>query len=274
MQMRRIAAGLLGVMLLTATIGWTAIQPTHGRDWLPEQRLLPRAQFRDSLVTVESVRNFRWGPGADMQSAWEPRTYDLSSVQTIWYVLTPFSRDRRGPAHAFVSFGFADGRYLAISVEARREIGEEYTVVRGMLKRFEIMYVVGDERDLIQQRVVRGDDVYVYPVRATPEQARSLFRDMLARVNELNEEPEFYGTLRNNCTTNLLDHVNSIAARPIPYSRRIMLPGYSDEVAHERGLLDTDLSLAAARERFLINDRALRHARSASFSTAIRTANQ
>jgi hypothetical protein len=274
MDMRRKAAGLLGVMLLTATIGWTAIHPTHGRDWLPEQRLLPRALFRDSFVTVENVRNFRWGPGADMQSAWEPRTYDLSSVQTIWYVLTPFSRDRRGPAHAFVSFGFADGRYLAISVEARREVGEEYTVVRGMLKRFEIMYVVGDERDLIQQRVVRGDDVYVYPVRATPEQARALFREMLARVNELNEEPEFYGTLRNNCTTNLLDHVNSISARPIRYSRRIMLPGYSDEVAHERGLLDTDLPLAAARERFLINDRALRHARSGSFSTAIRTSNQ
>jgi hypothetical protein len=45
-------------------------------------------------------------------------------------------------------------------------------------------------------------------------------------------------------------------------------------VAHERGLLDTDLPLAAARERFLINDRALRHARSGSFSTAIRTSNQ
>jgi hypothetical protein len=111
-------------------------------------------------------------------------------------------------------------------------------------------------------------------VRATPEQARALFREMLARVNELNEEPEFYGTLRNNCTTNLLDHVNSIATRPIRYSRRIMLPGYSDEVAHERGLLDTDLPLAAARERFMINDRALRHARSGSFSTAIRTSTQ
>ena len=272
--MRRIAAGLLGVALLTATIGWTAIHPTHGRDWMPEQRLLPRAQFRDTLVTVENIRNFRWGPGAGMQPAWESRTYDLSSVQTIWYVLTPFSRDRRGPAHAFVSFGLADGRYLAISVEARREIGEQYSVARGLLKRFEIMYVVGDERDLIQQRVVRGDDVYVYPVRATPEQARSLLTDMLVRVNELNEEPEFYGTLRNNCTTNLLDHVNTIATRPIRYSRRILLPGYSDEVAHEHGLLDTDLPLDAAREYFLINDRALRLGRNGDFSQAIRTPNQ
>jgi hypothetical protein len=126
LEMRRLAAGLLGVMLLTATIGWTAIHPTHGRDWLTEQRLLPRAQFRDSLVTVENVRDFRWGPGAGLRSAWEPRTYDLSSVETVWYVLTPFSRDRRGPAHAFVSFGFADGRYLAISVEARREVGGVY----------------------------------------------------------------------------------------------------------------------------------------------------
>ena len=65
-------------------------------------------------------------------------------------------RDRRGPAHAFVSFGFDDGGYVAISVEARREAGETYSPARGLMKQFEIMYVVGDERDLIGLRVARG----------------------------------------------------------------------------------------------------------------------
>jgi hypothetical protein len=271
--MHRTAAGLLGIVLLTVTVGWTTIQPANDRVWLPEQRLLPRVQFDDDIVTIDNVRNFRWGPGTIVQQAWESRTYDLAEIQTVWYVLTPFSRDRRGPAHAFISFGFADGSHVAISVEARREADEEYSMARGFMKRFEIMYVVGDERDLIQQRVVRDDDVYVYPVRATPEQVRALFRDMLVRVNQLNEEPEFYGTLRNNCTTNLLDHVNTIATRPIRYGPRIMLPGYSDELAHERGLLDTDLPLDAARAHFLINERALGNVHSPDYSRAIRTPN-
>jgi hypothetical protein len=270
-RMRRTAAGLAGIVILVATIGWTAIEPSNGRQWRPEQQRMPRAVLEGGHATIHNVRDFRWGPGAHVRPGWDTRTYDLDAISSVWYVLTPFSRDRRGPAHAFVSFGFDDGRHVAISVEARREEGEEYSLAGGMLKRYEIMYVVGDERDLIHLRVLRGDDVYVYPIRATREQVRALFTDMLERVNELYTQPEFYGTLRNNCTTNLLAHVNTIAASPIRYGRRILLPGYSDEIAHERGLIDTDLPLADARERFLINDRAPRGGTHADYSLLIRS---
>lgn len=269
-EMRRIATGLLGVVILTATIGWTAMEPSNQRQWPAEQRLIPRASFAGNQVRVANVRNFRWGPGTHVRPRWESRTYDLEAVSSVWYVLTPFSRDRRGPAHAFVSFGFDDGSHVAISVEARREEGEQYSIARGLMKRFEIMYVVGDERDLIDLRVRRGDDVYVYPMRASRAQARELFTDMLRRANELYSEPEFYGTVRNNCTTNLLAHVNTIAADPIQWGYRILLPGYSDEIAHERGLIDTDLPLDAARRRFMITERALRAPASVNYSTFIR----
>lgn len=255
--LHRPVTGVIGLLLLGVAVGWTSLAPSHERLWRTEQRLLPRATFDGRQVTIHGVRDFRWGPGTEMRPAWAERTYDLDGLSSVWYVLTPFSRDRRGPAHAFVSFGFDDGRFLAISVEARREAGEEYSIVRGLFKSYEIMYVVGDERDLIQQRVVRDDDVYVYPVRASREQIRSLFIDMLRRANRLHEHPEFYGTLRNNCTTNLLGHVNGIARRPIRYGLRVLLPGYSDEVAFERGLIDTDLPLDSARQRFLVNPHAL-----------------
>ncbi|MBR9990501.1 MAG: DUF4105 domain-containing protein [Gemmatimonadetes bacterium] len=240
------------------------------RAWEPEQQLIPRAEFNGTDVTIHNVRHFRRGPGEHVRPSWEARTYDLDDVASVWYVLTPFSRDRRGPAHAFVSFGFDDGRHLSISVEARREEGEQYSLLRGMLKRFEVMYVVGDERDLIHLRVLRGDDVYVYPMRASRQEVRTLLTDMLARVNALHRQPEFYGTLRNNCTTNLLRHVNAIAMEPIPYGRRILLPGHSDAVAHERGLIDTELSLDAARERFMISERALKVASNQDYSRLIR----
>lgn len=268
--MRIPVAGLLGVLMLATLVGWTSMRPSNGREWLPEQQLLPRAEIGTRRVTVSNVRNFRWGPGGVVQPAWERRTYDLEGVRSVWYVLTPFSRDRRGPAHAFVSFGFDDGSYVSISVEARREAGEAYSIGGGLLKRYEIMYVVGDEADLIPLRVSRGDDVYVYPVRSSRAQARALFVGMLTRANELRARPEFYDTVRNNCTTNLLAHVNTLAARPIRYGRRILLPGYSDEVALEHGLIDTGLSLADARSRFLVNDRVLRHPGRDGFSEAIR----
>ena len=270
--MRRALFAITGLCLLAGTVAWTSIRPSHDRGWIPEQRRLPHAAIDGDAVTIHDIRDFRWGADAALRENWDTRSYDLGELETVWYVLTPFSTDWRGPAHAFLSFGFRDGRHVGISVEARREQGESYSMLRGALKRFEIMYVIGDERDLIHLRVARGEDVYVYPIRATRQQVRALFTAMLERANQLRAQPEFYGTLRNNCTTNVLDHVNSVATQRIPYGRKVLLPGYSDQLAHERGLIDTNLTLEQARIRFRVNDRALRHAAADDYSLRIRAA--
>jgi len=140
-----------------------------------------------------------------------------------------------------------------------------------MLKQYELMYVVGDERDLIKLRTnYRKDDVYLYPVRATAEQRRTLFVSMLRRANALRERPEFYNTLTNTCTTNIVRHVNEISPRRVPLSFKVLLPGYSDQLAYDLGLIDTDLPFEQARQRYRVNARALQFADSARFSTLIR----
>jgi hypothetical protein len=198
------------------------------------------------------------------------RSYDLGKLQTVWFILAPFEPDNRGPAHSFLSFGFADSQYVAVSVEARKEKDETYSILKGVLKRYEIMYVVGDERDLVRLRVARGDDVYLYPIRTTPAKARALFVQMLERANRLGREPEFYNTLTNNCTTNILEHANSVASKKIPYGREVLLPGYADELARELGLIDTDLPIEEARRRFHINARARTAFQDSLFSRRIR----
>ena len=73
---------------------------------------------------------FRWDSAGAVHEAWDTRRYEVSQLESVSYVLTPFSQDWRGPAHAFLSFGFRDGRYLTVSVEARREQGETYSMLR------------------------------------------------------------------------------------------------------------------------------------------------
>jgi hypothetical protein len=170
-----------------------------------------------------------------------------------------------------VSFGFDDGRYLAISVEARRETGETYGIVKGLLRRFELMYVVGDEQDLIGRRVVVDSaEVYLYPIRAARQDVRAMFTQMLERANAIYRQPEWYNSLTNNCTMNLVRHVNRIAPGRIPTSWRLVLPGYSDQVAHRLGLIDSTLSLAEARARFRITDKARAALGAEAFSRRIR----
>ena len=83
---------------------------------------------------------------------------------------------------------------------------------------------------------------------------------MVRRANALAARPEFYNTLTNSCTSNLVAHVNAIAPGRIPAGWRTLLPGYADEVALELGLIQGSASIDDARRRFRVNDRALRYA--------------
>jgi hypothetical protein len=250
---------------------WSLLTPSHDRHWAVDQSVLPFVEFDGKSAHIRGVRSFRWTSATEFTAAWEDRSYDLRQVATAWYVLVPFSQRWRGPAHAFVSFGFDDGRYLAISVEARREVGETYGVIKGLLRRFELIYIVGDERDLIGRRAVYdGNDVYLYPIRASRDAVRQVFQGMLERTDRLHASPEFYHTITNNCTMNLVRHVNQLVPGRIPSSWRTALPGYSDEVIHRLGLIDSTGTLAEVRARFRINERAKAALDDPDFSSRIR----
>ena len=123
-----------GALVIAIAI-WYAIRPRGDREWIPEQAVLPIAVIEGDSVIVRNVRANNYTTRTAFTPAYADRTYDLSTLTSVWYVLTPFSDRWRAPAHSFVSFGFSDGRYLSISVEARRQPGEVYDVVKGLFKR-------------------------------------------------------------------------------------------------------------------------------------------
>jgi hypothetical protein len=259
------------LVLFALYIAWlTATRPSNDRDWEANFAVLPYAEFEGDLVHVYNIRNTSYTTPDVYEPAYYDRTFELSRLESVWYIVEPFS-DWGGAAHTFVSFGFEGDRYLSISVETRKEKGESYHFVKGLLRQYELMYVVADERDVIKLRSnYRHDDVYVYPIKTTRAKIRELFVAMLGRANRLRKRPEHYNTLTNNCTSNIVKHVNSLTPRRIPFSLEVLFPGYSDRYAYDLGLLDTDLSFEAARERFKINARAEAYADSPDFSVRIR----
>lgn len=274
--------------ILLPLLLWHSIRPSHHRNWSPDQALLPYAEINGDRAHIHHIRNAVYRTTTDYDLAYYEKSFDLNSIKSVWYVVEPFST-RKGAAHTFLSFGFDSSdhttanqtskeetaespqEYLAISVEIRKEKGEKFSALKGLFKQYELMYVIGDERDLIKLRAnIRKDDVYLYPISAPKEKIRALFVDMLGRANQLREHPEFYNTLTNTCTTNIVSHINTIAPGKIPWSYKVLLPGYSDELAYEMGLIDTDLPFDEARQQFHINDRAREFADDPEFSGRIR----
>jgi len=248
--------------------------PSNDRDWLTDQTILAHAEIQKDFVTIKNIRNFTYASTTSYTTNYYDKTFDLNKIKKVWYIVEPFS-GIPGSAHTFLSFEFEDDEFVSISVEIRKEKGESFSPIRGLFNKYELIYVIADERDAIKLRSnYRKDSVYVYPVRTSKEKARELFLDMLERANELKENPEFYNTIVNNCTTNIAVHVNEIAPERIPLlNLRLVFPENSDKLAYELGLLDTDLTFEKARERYFINDRALMYADDLDFSIKIREEN-
>jgi hypothetical protein len=267
----RILIGIIAALIVGYLLLIIAVRPSNQRDWSPDTERTPTVAFTGDSVEIKNVRNALYRSTSDYDVHWEHRTYDLRKLESVWFVVEPFS-DWRGPAHTFLSFGFGNNDYVAISVEIRKEKGESFSPLRGLLRQYELIYVIGDERDLISLRANhRQDEVYLYKILTTPEQARALFVSMMTRANQLAEKPEFYNTLTSTCTTNIVEHINVIAPGRIPLTYKTLLPAYSDELAFDLGLVDTTLPRDGFRDAHRINDLAKRYSDSPDFSEKIRS---
>lgn len=259
----------------TLLIAWLvfrlAVQPSNDRDWIPEHAVLPEITFTETGAHIRYIRAFRHISRDEAEPGYTEDFFAFEDVTGVDFVVEPFS-GFKGAAHTFLTFGFADGRHLSFSVEARREIGEPYSVWRGALRQYELMMVIADERDILSLRAVhRGNDVFLYPIRAERPQIMALFERLLRRADQLAREPEFYHTVVSNCTSNIIREVNALVPGRIPLHVTWLLPENADRFAHNLGLIDTDLPFEEARARHRINAAAALHVDDPDFSARIRS---
>ncbi len=248
------------------------VPDTQSKIFRADLAVMPFALFEgdNDAITIRHVRNCRYRSESDYDVRYYDLSFRLSDVRTVDFIIVPF-KETPILAHTMLSFGLTDGRHFVVSVEARLGPDETYSTVGGAGRKFPLMYIVGDERDLILLRTaVRNVEVHLYRGRATPDQVQNLLVDMLARVNKLQRDPEFYDTLTNNCTTNLVQHVNDLSPGRIPVDWRVLFPGHSDRLLYDLGLLEINGPFEYARENSKINDLAARHADSVDFSKRIR----
>ena len=149
-------------------------------------------------------------------------------------------------------------------------MGEGYSPIASMFKQYELIYVVGDERDLVGVRTNhRDEEVFLYRLSVPPESARQLFLVYLKRINELADHPEFYHLLSNSCTINIVRYAN-LAGRTGGLDFRHVLNGWIDRYFYEVGYLDSPLPFDELRRRSRINEAAHAAGNSADFPQRIR----
>ena len=234
---RAFAAAFLGVLV------WhLSIQPSHDRPWRPEVAVMPRATIDGDRVTITNVRDFEFRSRNDFTVRYVTREVLLSHLTGVDFFISYWVMGPVG--HTFVSFLFDDAPPVPISIETRTEVGEGFDPLASLFKQFELIYVVGEERDLVGSRTNhRDEDVFLYRIRTSPENARQLFRIYLERVNELADRPEWYHLLSNSCTINIVRYANQVG-RVGSWDVRHLLNGLIDGYLYGAGLLYNPLGLS------------------------------
>ena len=255
-----------------ALVVWGRATPSNDRDWQPEVAVLPYATYDGDLVTVHNIRNFDYRSETDFTPAYYDRTFDLRRLDRVDLLASYWM----GPdiAHLFLSFGFGE-QHLAISIEARKDRTKPYATLPGFFRQYELVYVVGDERDLIRVRTnYRKDppeDVYLFRLTPPIENGRRVFLDYLRDINRLRDHPRFYNTLTTNCTTMILAH-SAVNPGHLAYSWKILASGHTPEYVYDNGRLDQSLPFPELKARALINAAAQAADRAPDFSRRIRLA--
>jgi hypothetical protein len=249
---RRRTRAVAYVLVLGVIGWWFTIAPSHDRNWRPEVAVMPRAFIDGDRVRLTGVRNFDYRNRSDFTVHYEEREVDLSHLTGLDFYVSYWSE---GPvAHTFVSFDFDNAAPLSISIETRPEVGRGFEPIASMFKQFELIYVVGEERDLVGVRAIhRLEAVYLYHLNSRPDDVRRLLMVYLARINELADRPEFYNLFTNSCTINIIRYANA-AGRKGGFDFRHLLNGLIDSYLYHSGRVDTTLPFDELRRRSLIND--------------------
>ncbi len=258
-----VLAGFGGVL------AWFLLTPaSNNRDWQPDVAVLPYADINGDHVTIHNIRDCDYRTETDYTVRHYDQTYDLTKLQTVDFCVVYWGSP--WIAHTMMSFGFGGGDYVCISIETRKEKGEEYSAIKGFFRQYELTYIIADERDLVRLRTnFRGEQVYLYRLHTDPAVARLVFLDYLREVNRLNERPQWYNAATENCTTSIRGHTKPYV-QDSHFDWRILINGRIDEMAYERKTLDQSLPFAELKARSLINEKAKAADQDPAFSKRIR----
>ena len=264
---------ILLVILIIFLVFILLKNPSNEREWNKDQKVLSFSQISGDEIQIYNIRNISYRNTTDFDVSYYNKTINLEDLETLDYLIEELD-GFPGFAHTLLTFGFKDKSYIAISVEIRKEVGESYHPVTGMLREFELMYVIADERDVINLRAnYRNDTIYLYPIKISKESLDKLFLSMLEKTNQLTTQAEFYNTFTSTCTTNLAEAASETTNESFfKYHPQILLPGYSDNLLLKKGLIDTNLTqIEEVRKEFNINEKAREYQYSNDFSYGIRS---
>ena len=237
------AIGLIAIFVAISFIIYSLTSPSNNKNWSLGNSKTASIQINADQVVIKNFRDADW-QNLDLTTLknddglFKDIEFQLSDIQSLKAVVSHFAILSE-IAHIFILFELKDNTVIGLSVEARKEQGEEYSLSGGLSAKFELIYLLSSYRDIVGIRLMRDEEVYSYPIKATAEEAQSLFKVVAARTNQLDQQPELYHLFVKNCTTEIVKLVNKIADKSFPQLVQSFMPGDTGKALYKMGLIES-----------------------------------
>jgi len=195
------------------------------------------AKRKPALVLADTpealtVANVRWQYNPypqDDKFDWATATIKPELVKEVYFVKKPFAPEWIA-AHSLLAFTFEKGgltdangnesQALVLTIEAFLREGQTYDLKEGLKNKFGIVWLLTTWEDYVT-RTALVDQARLIPY-AVKNLSHAQKADMVregVRLAGIDREGEYYHTITNNCTNNLLIVMN----RVLPENRRIRM---------------------------------------------------
>jgi hypothetical protein len=219
----RAGIGAVAFAVLLFAFFVMAQRPRLDRNWVEHLAVMPTIDMRADSFALNPATDWTYdakGPTAKNTVGFEARYADLKNV---WFMVEPQPGGGYA-AHTLVLFEFTGDRIIGLTVEARREVDEDYDPFWGLFNRFELAYVWSTSKELLTRRAVYlAKDIYVYPLALGEKQKTDFLQALLKKTIEVSTVPRFYNTATSNCTNELAK------VAQIPWHYSFILTGYSPQ---------------------------------------------
>jgi len=196
------------------------------------------AKMLSDAKGLMKVSNIRWDiypdPAVEEKKAlhtWKDLVIDPSKVIKAYYVVKPFA-PKFIAAHTLLAFSFENGgavstegedtHTIVLTIEAYKKLGQTYGLIKTMKKEYDIVWILTTLRNYADLNVnfnkSSDTELSIYPINFDKAQTRALLEETI-RQSCVNRQGEYYNTIRNNCTNNLVILMN----RVLPESKRMKL---------------------------------------------------
>lgn len=252
------SAGLIAIFVVISFIIYSIQSPSNNKNWTLEQNKTASIQINNDQVIINNFRDADW-QNIDINSLessdalFKNIEFKLSDIETLHTFVSHFSIVSE-IAHIFIFFELKDKTMIGLSVEARKEKGEEYSLLGGLSAEFELIYIMGSYRDLVGLRLMRNEAVYDYPIEASAKEAQALFQEVVTRTNQLHQEPELYHLLLKNCTTQIVDLANLLTDASFSRLTQSFFTGDTGKALYNMGFVGNGLDFQELQTKSLLKN--------------------